>query len=330
MKANTQPLRWGILGCGNIAKKFVQSSREVDGCEILAAASNTHGKAAAFCDEWKIETACDCYEDLLSDGNIDVVYVANTHNYHMETTVAALEAGKSVLCEKSFAINAAQARQMVDKSREKGLFLMEAMWTRFLPAHVQARQWLSEGAIGSIRQIHASFGIPLMHVDRVRDPNLAGGALLDLGIYPVSFASGVMGGQKPKHVNSLVELIDTGVDGSAMVQSDYGDGVFADLKFSMMSQLPNEGWIIGSKGRIHFPADFHSAQTVRLLTEEGAQTKSFDEDDGKTFKYQIMEVHRCMQEGRMESDVMPLDESVSIMETMDALRKEWGVSYPGE
>lgn len=330
MEANTQPLRWGILGCGNIAKKFVQSSREVDGCDIVAAASNTGGKAAAFCDEWKIGQAYDCYEELLSNDDIDVVYVANTHNYHMETTVAALEAGKSVLCEKSFAINAAQARRMVDKSREKSSFLMEAMWTRFLPAHVQARKWLSKGAIGSIKQIHASFGIPLMHVDRLRDPNLAGGALLDLGIYPVSFASGVMGGQKPNRVNSLVELIDTGVDGSAMVQYDYGNGVFADLKFSMINPLPNEGWIIGTKGRIHFPADLHSAQTVQLLTEEGVQTKSFEEDDSGTFKYQIMEVHRCIQEGWIESDVMPLDESVSIMETMDALRDEWGVSYPGE
>lgn len=296
----------------------------------MAAGSNTPGKATAFCGEWEIETAHDSYEELLSSEDIDTVYIANTHNYHMETTLAALDAGKAVLCEKSLAVNAAQARRMVDKSREKGLFLMEAMWTRFLPAHVQARKWLSSGIIGKIQQIQASFGLSLMHVDRLTDPALAGGALLDLGIYPLSFASGVMGGRKPDRVNSLVKLIDTGVDGSAMIQYDYGDGVFADLKCSMTHRLPNEGWIIGSKGRIHFPADLHSAQTVRLITEEGTQVMTYEEDDSHTFKYQIMEVHRCIQEGRLESSVMPLDESVSIMETMDALRQEWGVRYPSE
>jgi predicted dehydrogenase len=330
MEFNKQAIRWGILGCGRIAHKLVNSSKEVDGCEIVAAASNTPGKAAAFCNELNIGQAYDGYEKLLADADIDVIYVANTHNYHMETTLAALDAGKAVLCEKPLAINAAQARRMVEKSREKGLFLMEAMWTRFLPAHVQARQWLSEGSIGNVVQIHASFGFPLMHVERLTKPDLAGGALLDLGIYPLSFASGIMGGRKPEHVNSLATIIDTGVDGSAMIQYDYGDGVFADLKFSMQHGLPNEGWIIGTKGRIHFSADFHSAQAVRLITPEGTQAKSFEEDESRTFKYQIMEVNRCVQEGRLESDVMPLNESVSILESMDAFRQEWGVCYPGE
>ncbi len=330
MRNTSQPIRWGILGAGHIARKLVTSIRSTDGCEIVAASSRTPGKAEAFACEWGIPVHTDDYGQLVERTDIDVVYVATTHNLHMEAALLALKAGKAVLCEKPLALSASQAKTMAQAARESGAFLMEAMWTRFLPAHAQARQWMAEGRIGRIKQIHSSFGFDGQHVQRLIDPDLAGGALLDLGIYPLSFASGIMGGQKPARIQSMVEMTSTGVDGSSMIQYDYGEGVFADLKCSILNRLSNEGWILGTKGRIHFPADCHSAQVVRLLTDSGAEEVSFREDDSITFKYQVEEVNRCLRDGLGESPVMPVDESIRIAETMDALREEWGLRYPGE
>ncbi len=330
MSDSKQSFRWGILGAGYISKKLVISSWSVGNCTVVAAASNTPERVESFIKEWDISKAYTRYEDLINDPEIDVVYVGNIHPLHHDSVIMALEAGKPVLCEKPLAVNARQAREMVDCARRNKVFLMEAMWTRFLPAIGQVRKWLAGGEIGEIKQVHASFGVDLQHVQRLTDPALAGGALLDLGIYPLSFASMVMGGEKPARMDSKVELLDTGVDGSSMLHFEYENGTWAELKCSCMYSLPNDAWIIGTKGRIRIPADFYATQKVFLINDKGEHPETFPSERQQSFKYQIKEVQDCLESGKLESPIMPLDETIALAETMDQLRENWGVKYPGE
>jgi len=330
METADRTFNWGIIGSGHIAGKLVKSSWSVKGCKVIAAASRTEGKADSFCREFEIERPYGSYRELLDDPDVEIVYVANTHNFHFESVIQALEAGKHVLCEKPLAVNASQVSEMIRVASESQRFLMEAMWTRFLPAIVQVRQWLDGNAIGRIRQIHASFGINLLHVKRLTDPMLAGGALLDIGIYPLSFSSMVMQGSKPYSKSSHVEMLDTGVDGSSIIILQYADGAWADLKCSCVYRLPNDAWIIGESGRIHIPADFYSSQHATLLTDNGEITKSFPSEKAQSFKFQMTEVQDCISRGLMESPAMPLRESLALAEAMDDLRMDWGVEYPGE
>lgn len=326
----SKAIQWGILGSGRIARKLVTSMQVVQGSEIVAAASNTTGKAESFCSEHAIPKAYDSYKKLLADKKVDVVYIANTHNFHCETALAALKAGKHVLCEKPMAINSNEARQMAEAARKNKCFLMEAMWTRFLPAMVQVRAWLEEGRIGQLKQIHASFGVPISDNPRIREPELAGGALLDLGIYPMSFASMVMGGKRPVAMQAFCELLETGVDASSIVHMKYPGRVMADIKSCCIHKLPNDAWIIGSEGSIHVPANMFQAQSARLIIGDEIESKEFPGKNEEAFSFQIEEVNRCIREGRTESAIMPLDETVMIAELMDALRAQWGVRYPGE
>ncbi len=330
MMDSVKTIKWGILGCGRIARKLVKSMQVVEGSVVVAAASNTPGRAEAFCEEHGIEKACTSYKKLLSDRKVDVVYIANTHNFHCSTALVALKAGKHVLCEKPMAINAAEARQMVDAAGKHKRFLIEAMWTRFLPAMVQLREWLKEGRIGQLKQIHASFGVPISNTPRIYDPKLAGGALLDLGIYPLSFVSMVMQGKRPSAIQAFCELLDTGVDASSIIHMKYPGRVMADVKCCCVHDLPNDAWVIGSEGSIHVPANMFQAQAVQLKVGEETEIRDYPGEDKEAFRFQIEEVNQCIREGRLESEIMPLNETVMIAELMDALRAQWGVRYPGE
>ena len=330
MEVEETKFNWGILGAGKIARKLVKSSWSVPGCKVLAVASNTPGKAADFASDLEIEKAYGCYEDLVADPEIDIVYIANTHNSHESAALMALQAGKHVLCEKPLAVNAEQAGRMISTARKNQRFLMEGMWTRFLPAIQQVRSWLKQQRIGKVKQVHASFGIDLMHVQRITDPNLAGGALLDLGIYPISFASMVCDGEVPVSIHSTVEKLETGVDGAANMLFEYSTGVWADLKCSCMYALPTEAWIIGEKGLIQVPADFYASQKAILTVEGDEEFASFPAERQQSFKYQMKEVQDCIQNGLLESKAMPLDETLAIARTMDNLRNEWGIRYPFE
>lgn len=330
MKDQSKAVRWGILGCGRIARKLVNSMNAVEGAEVVAAASNTPGKADAFCQEHGIGKAYKSYKKLLSDRKVDVVYIANTHNLHCVTTIAALKAGKHVLCEKPLAVNAEEARQMVEAARKNKVFLMEAMWTRFLPAIVQVRKWLEEGRIGDIKQVHASFGVPISENPRIREPELAGGALLDLGIYPLSFVSMVMQAKRPVAMQAFCELLETGVDASSIIHMKYPGRVMADVKCSCIHGLPNDAWIIGSTGSIHVPADMFRAEAAILKVGDEEEQKKFPLNREESFSFQIEEVNQCIRDGLSESSTMPLNETILLAELMDALRAQWGVRYPGE
>ena len=331
-ETDKKTLRWGILGAGDIARKFARSARVVPQAEVQAVASNTSGKAQAMAKEWKIPTAYDSYEALVQDPNIDLVYVANTHNFHHAAVLLALRAGKGVLCEKPLAMNAGEAGEMIDQARQSELFLMEAMWSRFLPVFRQSREWVAAGEIGEVRQVQASFGVPVTPEQRSRvfDPALAGGALLDLGIYPLALASMLAGGKAPEEMVSLVEKGPTGVDHTCSLQLRYPKALQASLLASVDYRASNIAEIVGTRGKIHLPDLFMCAQEVTLIRDGERITRAFPEPPEETFRHEIEEVQRCWWAGEKESPEMPLDETLQLAKTMDAFRAQWGLRYPGE
>ncbi|MCC5789132.1 MAG: Gfo/Idh/MocA family oxidoreductase [Opitutales bacterium] len=327
-----KPIRWGLLAAGGIARKFVAGARALPDAQVCAVASRTPGKAETFARELAVSKSYDSYEALVEDPDIDAVYVAGTHNLHEGATLLALEAGKPVLCEKPLAVNAAEVQRMRAKAEEKKLFLMEAMWTRFLPAIVQLREWIAEGRIGTVRQVIASFGVPATpeSCPRLFDPALAGGTLLDRGIYPLSFASMIAGGQNPEAINSLGTLGPTGVDHEVLIQARYPGDILASLETSLSFRSDNTATVVGTKGKIHLPDLFFCAQEVTLETKGEKVVRSFPEPWEEMFRHQIAEVHRCLRAGEWESPTMPLAESERLAEQMDDMRASWGLRYPGE
>ncbi|MHB8054835.1 MAG: Gfo/Idh/MocA family protein [Candidatus Aminicenantales bacterium] len=354
-------IRWGILSTGNIAGQFVEGLRFLRDAEIAAVGSRTQEAADRFGARYGIPRRHDSYARLAADPEIDVVYIGTPHTLHAENTILCLEAGKAVLCEKPFALNAVQAKRMIETAQRKKLFLMEAMWTRFLPAVIEMRRRLSEGAIGEPRMMEASFGFPAPFdpSGRLFDPALGGGALLDVGIYPLSMAYFVFG--PPARIASLADLGKTGVDERAGIVMDYSGGRIAVLHFSITTDLPNDMTVSGSKGRIriHAPIFRPAALTItKRMTNGGTAgraaalvrriarrrwlapvTKSLSGGSDRTisipfkgngYNYEAAEVMRAIREGQTESPRMPLDESLAIMRTMDAIRSLWGLSYPDE
>lgn len=328
------PIQWGILGAGGIAKKFVASARASGNAnEVAAAASETNGKAEAFANELSIPKAFNSYAALLADADISAVYIGNTHNFHYETVLQALDAGKHVLCEKPLAVNAKQASEMIEKAKAKNLFLMEAMWTRFLPACRQVMDWIEEGRIGEVHQIEASFGFRndgWPAEGRMLNPELAGGSLLDMGIYPLSFASLVMGGAKPQKIQSQLSFGATGVDEDGVLLFRYENEVNAILRTSFKMNLDARAVVSGSLGRITLPHVFIGQSEVRLETEGEEVTKRFRMREEHGFRFEIEHAADCIRKGVIDSPVMPLSETLALAETMDAIRAQWDFKYPFE
>ncbi len=325
-------IRWGVLGCGGIAKKFIASSKVVESADVVAVASASGKRAEAFAKEQGVPRGYDSYAELLSDASIDAVYVANTHNFHHETVLQALNADKAVLCEKPMAINAKQTREMIDLARSRDLFLMEAMWMRFLPSVVQVRKWIEEGRIGRPRRVYANFGfnISFPPEHRMVNPDLAGGALLDLGIYPLSMASMIASGVAPKKISSVIGMGETGVDVDDLIMLSYPDGLGAQLSCGFDVPVNCIAEIVGEQGTISLPHVFIGATSVTLKTEQEEKTihSKFPEIEG--FQFEIDAASQCILNGEKECSVMPLDETLVLAETMDAIRKDCGLKYPGE
>jgi dihydrodiol dehydrogenase / D-xylose 1-dehydrogenase (NADP) len=326
----TDTIRWGILGTGAIAKKFAEGLSVLPDAELVAVGSRTQDSADTFGDAYQVSHRHPGYAALASDPDVDVIYIGTPHSLHCENTIMCLEAGKAVLCEKPFAINASQARDMIALAREMGLFLMEAMWSRFLPIIVQVRGLLADGAIGDLRMLSADFGFRA-DVDpksRLFDPHLGGGALLDVGIYPISLASMLLG--PPTRITSMAHLGETSVDEQAAIIFGYGEGQLAILSTAIRTDSPIEAILLGTKGcvRIHSPWYHGTALTLSVTDHEDVVMRLPYKGNGYT--HEAIEVARCLRDGKLESDTMSLDETLSIMETMDTIRAQWGLSYPME
>lgn len=325
-----EKIRWGIIGTGNIARQFARGLTSVPDAELVAVGSRSQESADKFGDMFDVPRRHPTYEALAADRDVDAVYVSTPHSLHMENTLLCLEHGKAVLCEKPFAINAQQAQQMVDKAREKNLFLMEAMWSRYFPLMGKIRDLLADGAIGDVRLVEVDFGFRTAFNPKSRlfDPALGGGALLDVGIYPVSLASMVLG--RPSRVMSMAHLGETGVDEQAAMLFGYEQGEIAVLSTAIRTSTPHVAVINGTLGRITIHAPWW--QPTRMLLEVHGREKSEIEMPikGNGYNYEAMEVGECLRAGKQESAVTPLDETLSVMQTLDEIRTQWGLKYPME
>ena len=326
----TETIRWGILSTGSIARKFATAVGDVSGAELVAVGSRRRETVDAFGDEFNVPHRHASYEDLAQDPHVDVVYVGTPHNLHKENTLLCLEAGKAVLCEKPFAINAAEAREMIAVARAKQLFLMEAMWTRYIPLAVRVRELLAERVIGEVRMVSADFGFRAGWdvKSRLLNPELGGGALLDVGVYTVSFASMIFG--PPARIVSLAHLGETGVDEQAAMVLGYDGGQLAVLHAAVRTNTPQEATILGTEGRIRIHPRFWCPTRMTVWAGDKDPEDVEMPYPGNGYNFEAAEVVRCLRDGKLESDVMPLDESLQIMETLDAIRAQWGLKYPME
>lgn len=325
-----EKIRWGIMSPGRIAHKFAQGLQTLPDAIIQAVGSRNAGRAQEFGAAYNIPNVHDSYEALVNDPEVDVIYVAPPHPWHMENTLLCLEHGKPVLVEKPFAINAQQGEKMIAKAREKGLFLMEAMWTRFIPANVALRKLLAEGTIGDVRMLTADFGFYSEWEPESRkfNPDLAGGALLDVGIYPIAYAYMIFK-EDPDHVSSTASICETGVDDQSAYLFGYKNGAIARLSSSVRVLTAMEAVLHGTKGSIHIPIFWKAPHfTVTLRGQEPVRHDFPYESTGMQF--QATEVMQCLREGKLESDIMPLSETMRIARLMDSIRESWGMKYPME
>jgi predicted dehydrogenase len=326
----TEKIRLGILGTGRMAGDFAAGLPHADNIELVAVASRSQESAQRFASRLGISRHYSSYEALASDPQVQLVYVATPHSCHLENSLMCLDAGKAVLCEKPFTINARDAARLIKKARDKRLFLMEAMWTRYIPAVVRLRELLAQNVIGKV-QLMTAGGAYMPAFDPgnyLFRPDLGGGVLLDAGVYLVSMASMVFGA--PDKVLATASLGRTGVDEHDAILLQHSDGAIASLYVSLRARMSPSVTLLGDRGRIfvHAPIFVPPKLTISI-TGEPEETEAFP-FPGNGYQFQAMEAARCMLAGQTESSIMPLDESLRIMQTMDEVRKQIGLTYPME
>lgn len=319
----------GIIGAGWIAGKMAMTLNQMEGVEAYAIASRSLDKAQAFANEWGIKKAYGSYEELVDDKEVDMVYIATPHSHHCQHALMCIEKGKPVLCEKAFTMNAKQAAEVLAKSKEKNVFVAEAIWTRYMPISLQLIDLVKNGAIGNPTMITANLGYPMVGKERLMKPELAGGALLDVGIYPLNFAAMIFGDKIEKTISTCTKL-DTGVDAQACITQIFADGKMATLNTSMLAHTDRMGVISGDGGCIIVD----NINNPQHLTIEDKDFKIVAEYDAPKqisgYEYQVTAAIEAIGAGKIETPFMPHSETLRMMEMMDALRKEWGIKYPGE
>ncbi len=322
--------RWGIIGTGGIAKAFARDLSYFNSHIVQAVGSRSLEKASDFALEFPGCTSYGSYEELVADPMIDAVYVATPHPQHVENAILALNAGKPVLCEKPFAVNAAQAQAMVSAARENGVALLEAMWTRFLPHIAQMRELLASGIIGEVVNLRADFGEFLIdrEIPRLIEPSFAGGALLDLGVYPVSFAHLVLG--NPERITATGVLTEKGVDSQTSAIFDYENGAQAIVTTTFITSTPCRATVAGTLGRIEIDRAFYSPANMRLIMQDGTTTEYPNTYRGRGLREQAAELERMVRHGEIESPMLTHKMSIEIMQTLDEIRNQIGLHYPFE
>ena len=322
--------RWGILASGGIAQAFARDLSYFNNHIVAAVGSRSKESADSFATEFPGCVAYGSYEELVSDPTLDAIYVATPHPYHVSNTVLALNAGKPVLCEKPFTINAKEAREMKAAADANGVALMEAMWARFLPHMQKVRGILASGILGEIWAVEADHGQRLSDYANPRhwEPSLGGGALLDLGIYPISFAHMVLG--KPDSITSSATFTDKGVDASSTAIFNYKSGAQAILTSNMMVSTPCRATICGTLGKIEIDRTFYNPAAMRVIMHDGTTTEYPNEYKGHGLREQAKEFERVVRSGAMNSPILTPDESIEIMGSLDEIRRQIGLIYPNE
>jgi len=319
--------RIGIIGAGWIAHKMTLGIVPLKDIEIYAIASRSIEKAKEFATEHNIPAAYGSYEEMLDDPEVDLVYIATPHSHHFAHAMLALEHGKPVLVEKAFTANAKQAEILIETARSKGLFITEAIWTRYMPLSHKIREIMESGIIGDPRIITATLCYMMEHKERIVRPDLCGGALLDLGVYALNFARMYFGTDIVKTVSNC-HLGPTGMDMHESISLSYADGRMANLQSGALCLNDRQGIISGTEGYIRVD-NINCPEVVEVYRNyELVARFTRPEDMINGYEYQVIEAKRCIESGLTESPMMPHEETISIMKQMDALRKEWGVLYP--
>lgn len=320
-------MNWGIIGAGKIAHKFADNLALLSGARLYAVASQSLERARQFQEKKDNPHLYTSYFELVSDPNIDLVYVATPHNFHAEHVRLALMHNKAVLCEKPFTVNAQEAMGLIALARSKHLFLMEAMWTRFLPVIRTAMRWIDEGIIGEPRVLEANFGFvtPGDESHRTLNPDLAGGALLDIGIYPLTLAFLVFR-EDPVHISSFAHLGKTGVDEQSAYLLGYANGAYATLHSTLRVNTSREARIIGTRGYIHIPLFWRATEASVYVNDQLVETTAANTG----LHFQAEHAMDCLRQGLTESPVHSLAETLRMMRLMDGLRASWGLTYPSE
>ena len=323
-------VRWGIIGTGQIAQAFASDFVHAKTGELRAVASRNKHTADDFAERFGIELAMVDYYSLINSHEVDVIYIAVPHHLHYELTKACILAGKAVLCEKPFALNQVQAAELFELAKARDVFVMEAMWTRFNPAIEQALEWVEEGEIGNLQSVQASlcFSGSKDPDGRLLNRALGGGALLDVGIYPIFLAQLFFG--KPDFMQNQALVGDTDVDVFEQLLLGWDDGQMAALEASIVSQQPNRAILSGSEGYIEFSHDWHLAKSLTLVKNNGPEHNIEFDFPGLGYQFEVEEVNRCLDEGIVQSPNHSWQNTLDLLVTMDEIRQDIGVHYPGE
>lgn len=321
-------MKIGILGAGGIARTMAYTVRNTKNAELAAIGSRSIGKAEIFAAEFGVPKAYGSYEELAADKDIDLVYIATPHSRHYEDCMLCMENGRNVLCEKAFTANARQAAELIQYSEEHGIFLGEAMWTRFMPLRFVLDDILQSGIIGRITSLTANLGYPIENVERLREPALAGGALLDLGVYTINFAAMVMGTEVESVVSSCVKN-DRGVDMHNSIIMNFSGGRTALLHSNMTSATDRRGVIYGTLGRIEVK-NINNYEGISVYLNDGEVKYYLAPPQVSGYEYELEAAMSAVSEGRTEYEEMPHSETLRIMKIMDGLRAEWGIRFPFE
>ena len=327
-------IRWGIIAPGNIAASFAAALNGIDTAVCYAVAGRDSGRARAFANHHGFHKSYGDHRQLLADPSVDAVYIASPHSAHEAHALASLQAGKATLCEKPMTVNRHQAKHVLAAATASNTFFMEAVWTRFMPIYADIREWLDQGRIGDVKMVQASFGIQVDYdpTHRLYDANLAGGATLDVGIYPITLSQWVFQ-QQPVSIKAVGHLGDSGVDEQVAVVMRYADGQLSQLGAAITGQTPHDAWIIGSHGKIQIHPQFWSSESATLtVNDRGHQdSQTISRPHAVNgYEYEIREVHRCLEAGLKQSQKMPWATSLLIIETMDEIRAQLGLQYPFE
>ena len=328
-----ETIRWGILGCGRIARKFASDLMMVEGATLSAVAARRLDDARAFAKEFPAQYVHGSYEELVSNPDVDVIYIASPHALHHEHTLLCLNHQKAVLCEKAFALNLRQAKEMVSVSRNRKVFLMEALWSKFLPQYQKLQELIAAGELGEIKSILVNFGfIPQQPVPaRLFDPELGGGSLLDIGIYNVFLVLSILG--RPDAIEASMTASPEGVDIQCASLFKYKNGALAQLFSSLSSNLGTDADISGTKSRVRLTARFYApSATIELYTgrEDSREIIPVHKEGGSGYQYEARHVGECLRKGLIESPVMSHNDSLLIMETLDRIRSAAGIHYSAD
>lgn len=319
-------IKWGILGLGKIAGKFATGLKDVKGAELYAVASRSKSKAVDFAKEYNATKSFSSYEAMLEDEALDVVYIATPHVFHHQQTLLCLDHKKAILCEKPFAINRKQVEEMIGKAKKENVFLMEAMWTQFLPHFKFVLDLIESEKYGKIKNLKADFGFPApVDLDkRLYNKNLGGGSLLDIGIYPIFMAMSALG--TPENIQASAKFSETGIDTECDMVFEYKNGVEAELGSSIVRQTPTAAIIQFEKATITLNTRFHEPTSVTIQTPEGEETKEF-KVNSNGYNFEAEHVQKMLLEGKTESSKMSFKKSLQLIELLDKVRDQIGLEY---